>query len=211
ADPEILLQKRDALIHAGFQALASHQTVRMAVLLEQLLARRAFGRVGIETHAVAELATEHLISRYAVSLACQIPQRHLNAAHASGLPRGGAELFNLAEYLVHVARVLAEDARFENQRINLAPAVAHFAVTGDALVGVNADEGDVHRRPGNDGDAQIGDLELGGDGIALNVFNRAFHILIRKPAGHAGANRGCAKSLKERSPAVLTLDQPSNG
>src|SRR5262245_11686044 len=139
ADTEILLQKRDALIHSRFKAFACHRAVGMSVLLEQLLAGSGFRRVGIEAHLVAEFAAQHLKGRNAVSLARQVPQGHLNAAYAAGLARRRAELFNLAENLVHVAGVFAEDARLEHQRVNLAPTVAHFAVSRNALIGVNAD------------------------------------------------------------------------
>src|SRR5215813_10410671 len=120
ADAEILLQKRDALIHSRFQAFAGHCAVGMPVLLEQLLAGSGFGRVGIEARLVAEFAAQHLIGRNAVSLASQIPQGHLNAAYAAGLARRRSELFNLAENLVHVAWVFAEDARLERYFDNTA-------------------------------------------------------------------------------------------
>ena len=57
-----------------------------------------------------------------------------------------AELLDLAEELVDVAGVLAEQPALQHQRVVLAGAVAHLAEAVDALVGVDPDERARHRR-----------------------------------------------------------------
>ena len=107
-------------------------------------------RVGIEPDAIAELAAEHLPARHAPGLAGQVHHGHLDAAHAAGLPRVAAELLDLAEDLVDVAGVLAEDAALEHQRVGLARAVAHLAPSRQAPGWCrcgSADTSSARRRP----------------------------------------------------------------
>ena len=100
-DAEIHLQPGEALLHAAFQALAvNFRVVR-------------FSGVGVAADVVAKLSAKHLIHGHAISLASEVPQRHLNTAHAAGLTRIAAELFDLAENIVDVAGVLAQEAALE--------------------------------------------------------------------------------------------------
>ena len=155
-DPEILLQEGDAAVHPGFQHLAL------------FLRRVPLRRVGVEADAIAELAAEHLPARHAPGLAGQIHHRHLDAAHAARLPRRRAELLDLPEDPVDVAGVLAEDAALQEERVGLAGAVADLAPSDEPLVGVDANQRAREGRAGDDGDAQVGDLERG-------RLGRAFH------------------------------------
>ena len=75
------------------------------------------------------------------------------------LPGRRTELLDLPEDLVHVAGVLAEDAALEEQRVRLAGPVAYFAVAGDPLIGVDANDRAGHRRVDDDRVAQVGDLQ----------------------------------------------------
>ena len=74
-DPQIHLEPGEALVLAQLQALAVHLRIVR------------FGGVGVAADLVAELAAEHLVDRHVVGFAGQIPQRHLDAADAAGLPR----------------------------------------------------------------------------------------------------------------------------
>jgi hypothetical protein len=76
-----------------------------------------FGGVGVAADAVAKFAAEHLVYRHVISLARQIPQRHFQGAHASALARRTAELLDLAEDFINVARVLAQNAALQFERI----------------------------------------------------------------------------------------------
>ena len=147
-DAEVLLQIRDAAVHPRLQPLA--------LLLRRSALRWCRRRAGRDRGTCRRASA----STARPSLAGQIHQRHLDAAHAAGLPRVAAELLDLAEDLVDVAGVLAEDAALEHQRVGLAGAVAHFAVADQALVGVDADQRTGHRRADDDRDAQVGDLQL---------------------------------------------------
>src|SRR4029453_15814482 len=109
-DAKVLLQIGDAAVHSLLQPLA--------LLLRVVPVRR----VGIEAHAIAELAAEHLPAWYPPCFPCQLTAGHLDPAPAARLARGGAKLLDLPEDLVHVAGVLTEDAALEEQRIRLAAA-----------------------------------------------------------------------------------------
>lgn len=58
------------------------------------------------------------------------------------------ELFDFAENLVDVAGILTDQLPLQGQRVVHAGAVPHFAVARDALVGVDADQGQTHGQPG---------------------------------------------------------------
>src|SRR4029079_9537639 len=146
-DAEVLLEERETAVHARLQPQA---------LLLRVLGLRG---VGVETHAIAEPAAQHLPARHAPGLAGEVHHRHLDSAHAAALPRVPAELLDLPEDLVDVARVLAEEPALEHQRVRLARAVAYFAPADETLVGLDADDRTRHRRLDDDRDADIGDLQ----------------------------------------------------
>ena len=139
-DAEVLLEVSDAAVHPRLELQAL------------LLGIVAMGRVGVEPDAVAELAAEHLPARHAPRLPGQVHARHLDPAHAAGLPSVAAELLDLPKDLVDVAGVLAEDAALQHQRVRLVRAVAHLAPADDALIGVDANERAHHRRADDDGE-----------------------------------------------------------
>ena len=157
-----------------------------------------FGGVAIAADLVAELAAEHLVDRHAVGFARQVPERHLDAADAAGLPRVAAELFDLAEDLVDVAGILAQDAALQDQRVVLAGAVAHFAEAVDALVGVDADDRRRHRRSAHHHHAHVGDLQIGRLGIGVGVLRKRFQRFVDQESG--GQRPG--GFLKKGTPSV---------
>src|SRR4029078_9603016 len=146
-DAEVLLEERQAAIPARPQPQP---------LLLRVLGLRG---VGVQTHAIAEPAAQHLPARHAPRLAGEVHHRHLDSAHAAALPRVPAELLDLPEDLVDVARVLAKETALEHQRVRLACAVAYFAPADDTLVGIDADDRTCHGRLDDDRDANVGDLE----------------------------------------------------
>ena len=127
--PKIHLQAREALFVMRFFS-RSREHLRIVGL----------GRVGIAADLVAELAAEHLVGGHVVDLAGDIPQRHFDAADAAALPGVSAELLDLAKDFVYVAGILSEDDALQHQRIVLARAVANFAETVDALVGIDPND-----------------------------------------------------------------------
>ena len=82
-----------------------------------------------------------------------------DAACAAGV---GAKLFDFAEDPVNLTGVLAEKAGFQHQRIIAVGGVAHLAVTGDSLVGLDLQHDAVHRRSDDVRHLHVGDAELGG-------------------------------------------------
>src|SRR5258708_29436662 len=67
-DAEIHFQPGETFLLAPFQTLAvNFRVVR-------------FGGIGVAADLVAKFAAEHLIYRHAISLAGEVPQRHLYAA-----------------------------------------------------------------------------------------------------------------------------------
>ena len=181
-DAEVLLQEREAAIHPRLQALA---------LLLRIL---GLGRVGVEPHAIAELAAEHLPARDAAGLAGQIHQRHLDAAHAAGLSGGRAELLDPPEDLVDVAGVLAEQPALQDERVRLAGPVAHLAPADEPLVGVDADDRTRHRRLDHDRHAQVRDLERRG-------LRRALHVRLHDCRVFRGLGLGRSRERRRRRAA----------
>jgi hypothetical protein len=176
ADSEILLQVGNPRVHAGLQS-------------RRLLLRiGCLRRVRVEPHVIAELAAQHLPARHAPRLARQIHQRHLDAADTAGLPGVVAELLDLAEDLVDVARVLAEDPALEDQRIGLAASIANFAVPRDALVRVDPDERHRHGRADDHGHAQVRDLE--GRGLRRPLDVGLHQFCRRRRAGLCAVGKG---------------------
>src|SRR5579863_7732547 len=93
-----------------------------------------------------------------------------------------AELFDLAENLIDVARIFAQDPALENQRISLAGAVAHLTQTVDALIGVDAKERAGHRRTFDHGKTQIRNLEVRRLRVAVHVLDGGIKSSIRPKA-----------------------------
>ena len=91
----------------------------------------------IDAHLVAELAAQHLVDGNAISLAGQVPQGDLDGRDATTLPTMAAKLLDAPEQSIDVAGVFAQQAALEHQRIGGAGAVAHFAQSDNALIGVD--------------------------------------------------------------------------
>ena len=135
ADAEILLEERDAAVHAFLEPRG---------LRSRVGCRRG---VGVEADAIAEPAAEQLPARHAPGLAGKVHQGHLDAADAAGLPRRRAELLDAPEDLVDVARVLAEDPALQHQRVAFVAPVAHFAPADQPLVRIDRMMGTVKGAP----------------------------------------------------------------
>ena len=128
--PKVHFQECEAKIHPRFQTLAGFG------------AAGPFGvGIAVDPHLVAELAAQHLIDRHAVSLARQIPQRHLNPRHAATLPPMAAKLLDAAEQPVDVTGVFAQQPAFQHQRKGGACAVAHLSQPDQTLIGVDFQQG----------------------------------------------------------------------
>jgi hypothetical protein len=74
-----------------------------------------------------------------------------------------------AEYLIYVARVLAENTALQHPGEGRAAIVPDFTKPADALVRVNAKNRTVHRRTSHDGYAQIRDPQRRGARIRIHV------------------------------------------
>jgi len=137
-------ERLDAQIH-----LEHGEATRDAVpqLLTHRLARRLVGCIAVHANAVAERAAGEHIGGHAIGFARQVHQRHLDGADTAALPPVVAELRDLAEDLVHVAGILAEDAALEHECVRLAGVVADLAVAAEPLIGVDADEGEAPSIP----------------------------------------------------------------
>jgi hypothetical protein len=191
ADAEVLLQVRDAAIHALTQQRG---------LFLRILALR---RVSIEPHTIAELAAEHLPAGDAPGLSGKIHQGHLDPAHAARLTRVMAELLDLAKHFIDAARVLAEDAALEEERIDLVRSVAHFAPPADALIRIDSNQRACKRGARDDGDAHIGNLQSRRLGCTLHVC--LHHIRCGISRGIPGEGHRTSRPETERleeGPAV---------
>src|SRR6185312_3695665 len=67
------------------------------------------GRIGINANLVAHFSAQHHVYRNVVNLACDVPQRHFNRAHAARLPRWPSKLLDLAKNPVDLKWILADD------------------------------------------------------------------------------------------------------
>ena len=157
------------------------------------------GRVGVDSDFVAELAAQHRVHGRVVDLAGDVPQRHLDRAHAAGLAGGSAELLDLAENPVDLERILARDAALEHQRVGRTGAVAHLAQPVHALVGVDADNRAGERRLDDGSHAQVRDLQLGRTRIRVDVLR----IRFRRLASYEGAAQGRGGGLQD----AATIDK----
>ena len=161
-----------------------------------------FGGIAVDADLVAELAAQHLVNRDVVGFARQVPQRHFHSAHAAALPRVAAELFDLAENPVDVAGVLAENPALQLQRVILARAIADFAQSIDALVGIDADDGGGHRNSPHHHDPHVGDLQIGRFGIGVGVLGKRFERFVHQESG--GQCPGGFLKKERRQPVPLS-------
>src|SRR5688500_14794689 len=103
------------------------------------------------------------------------------------------ELSDLFEESLHIARVLAKQSAFQKQRVLLRSAVAHIAVTHDALVGIYPD----NRSPEHDSadlrDAHICDLQISGRRIPVHLLRS-----LRKHFFN-GCSRECCETYSAKS------------
>ena len=157
-DAEVHFQKSIALRHAVFESFAH-------------IAPAAFGvGVAVDADSVTELPAEELPYGDAPRLARDVPQRNFDSADAARLPRVSAELFDAAENFLDVAGIFAQDAAFEHCRISAAGGVAHLAVAGDSLIGVNLEECAALRRAVDVGKAHVRDFECGRVDFRIHLF-----------------------------------------
>ena len=88
---------------------------------------------------VTELSTEHLPAGNTPGFACNVPACLLDGNRSGGTPGRVSELFELAEYLVHITGIHTQDAAFEHKRIRRARTIPDLTVAGDTLVGIQPD------------------------------------------------------------------------
>ena len=157
ADADVHLEELEAGVHALLEALSHDCAIGDGV------------GIAIDQHFVAELTARQLIGRYAVGFAGQIKERHFDTADTTALPRMKAELLDLAEDLVDIAGVLAQQARLEHERISWAGAVAHFAIAAYALIGIQPQQRDIKGQRLEVDDAQFGDAQFGRAGVRVDV------------------------------------------
>ena len=192
-DAHVHLQPGDAhLFLAGLQALGENFRVL------------GFVGVGVNSDAVAKLAAQHLVDGHVVHFAGDVPEGLFDGHHAARLPPVEPELLDLLEEISNIERVLIQQAALEKQRVGGAGAVADFAQSIDALVGVEADDGArAWSRFRHDGHAKIGDLERGRAGVGVDIplgrlFGRGFPR--QKRAAH---NPG--RGLEQIPPAYFAI------
>ena len=152
ADADIHLEELETVVHAPFEPLA-HRPCRQ---------RRC--RYRCRSAPYRGTCRRPVDKRVGRKPCPPVEERHLDAADAAALPPVIAELLDLTEELVDIAGVLAEQARFEQQRVGRAGAITHFAVAADALIGVQAKQRDVERQRLEIDDAQVGDFQIGSGG-----------------------------------------------
>jgi hypothetical protein len=87
-----------------------------------------------------------------------------------------AELLDLAEQLVHVARILADQPALEHQRVALAGTVTDLAVAAEPLVGVDPDDARPERHAYQGGDAKVGDAQVGRVGMGGDLIEESLRI-----------------------------------
>lgn len=147
--PEVHFQKSIALRHAVFESFAH-------------IAPAAFGvGVAVDADSVTVFSPQKLPHGDAPCLARNVPQRNFDSADAARLPRVSAELFDTAEDFLDVAGIFAQNTAFEHRRISAAGGVAHLAIAGDSLIGVNLEECAAFRRAVDVGKAHVRDFECG--------------------------------------------------
>ena len=128
------------------------------------------GCVAVAADPIAELPASQLVGRHAVGLAGEVHQGHLDGADAASLSGVAAELLDAPEDPVDVARVCPEDAALEHERIDVVGPIADLAQAVDVLVGVDADERGPEGESGEVDDPQVGDPEVRGAGVGIDVI-----------------------------------------
>ena len=176
-DAEVHFEPGEALLFALLQALAVYLRVVR------------FGGVGVAADLIAKFAAEHLVNGDVVGFSGQIPEGHFDGADASALARMKAKLFDFAENFVDIAGVFAQNAALQHERVGLGCAVADFAQTVDALVGVDADDRTSHRRAGKSGDSQVGNFEFGGLGCSVGMLHHGIQGIAAPDGGGADTGR----------------------
>jgi hypothetical protein len=188
-------EQRDADVHLQHREAAALALQQPLAHLLRVGHRR---RVGVAPHGVAELPADQGVRRHAVRLAGQVHQGHLDAGHATALAAVVPELLDLAEDLVEVARVLADDAALEREGVRGARAVAHLAPADEPLVRVDPDDRRAERHPEQVGHPHIGDAQVAGPRRGADV------LLADRARTHEFSLRHCWKSASMSSAQVWT-------
>ena len=153
---EIHLEKGEPLCHALLESFAH-------------VASAAFGiGIAVAPDFIAVFPAEKLPDRHAPGLAREVPHRQLESADSARLTRIAAELFDAAEDLFRIARILTENAALKHRSIRAAGGVADFAVTDKPLVRVDFDQCAAFRRTVDIRKADVGDFQCGG--INFHLF-----------------------------------------
>ena len=151
-DTKVHLQEGEALFHSLFESVAHVCAGVLAVNV----------RIAVNSHLVAELATEKLIKRYAVSLAHDVPKSKLNTGNTAALSGMTAKLLDSSEELVNVAGILTENSALEHKRVCGAGSVSDFTVANNTLVCINFNKRAVLRCSIDVADSQVCDLKFCG-------------------------------------------------
>ena len=94
-----------------------------------------------------------------------------------------SELLDLSEQLVHVTRVLVQEAALQHQCVVLAGSIPNFAQPIDPLIGVDTDQRTSHRCTADHQDAQVRDLQVRRLGVGVDVLWQCVECLVRPEAG----------------------------
>ena len=109
-------------------------------MLTHLFPGRSIGRVAVHADPLAHLAAEHLPDRHVPGFARQIPAGDFDCGNATAGTTKPSELLDLAEDLRNVARVHADEAALQHQPACFAGIIADLAISGNALVRIEAHE-----------------------------------------------------------------------
>ena len=180
----------DLLVRESIQnSLDAHKQGARSVTVEYLTGTFSSHKLGAELEGLSGALAKRFPSdkcQYlavcdsdTVGLTGQVPQCDLHTADAAALTGVAAKLLDLAEDLVHIAGVLADDTALEHQSIGLGSGVTDFAVAFDALVGHDLHNGaalggivDVHK-------THIGNSQLRGVGTTIETHKYTLlYILI---------------------------------
>src|SRR5262249_47617733 len=128
--------------------------------------RRRTASALVDAHLVAALAALQHVNRKPRGLACDIPQRMLDAADGGiddRAAREAGEVVHGGPQVLDIAWILADQPRFEifdsgDRRFVRADGIG-FAPAGDALVGQNLDEAEIAAFDVDEERLDVGDLE----------------------------------------------------
>src|SRR5580704_8004120 len=120
--------------------------------------------VGVDANLVAELAAAYQrIYGSVVDFSGNIPERHFDSTDSAALARVSAKLLDLAENLVELQRILAQNPALEKQGISGARAITDLPQTVHSLVGIDANDwARARARLHHSGYAQVYDLQRRG-------------------------------------------------